>query len=254
MCLIVIILDRVAWVWKGSGENRLWLVLGATVVFAVLAYLVHGVTRSGAIAGAVVCFVLFATAGPGAFLVLLVLFALTWAATRMGQARKERFGTAERGAGRSGSQVLANLGTAAACALLYGLQGTAGWLLVMSSALSEVAADTVSSEYGQAFRNSAVLITTLETVPAGTDGGITLAGTLAGTLAATLVAGSALLCGLISARGLGISIAAAVVGMLADSYLGAGLERRGALNNDGVNFLGTVAAASFSIVFLRFYP
>jgi uncharacterized protein (TIGR00297 family) len=253
MCLIVIILDRVAWAWEGSGEHRLWLALGATGVFAVLGYVVHGVTRSGAIAGAAVCFVLFVTAGPGAFLVLLVLFALTWVATRIGRAHKERLGTAERGAGRSGSQVLANLVTAAGCAILYGLQGTTGLLLVMTSALSEAAADTVSSEYGQAFRKSAVLITTLETVPAGTDGGITLAGTLAGTVAATLVAGTALLCGLISARGLGVSIGAALVGMLVDSYLGAGLERRGVLNNDGVNLLGTLAAASFSIIFLRFF-
>ena len=254
MCLIVIVLDCGAWAWEGSGEHRLWLALGATVVFAVLAFVVRGVTRSGAIAGAAVCFALLATAGPGAFLVLLVLFALTWAATRLGRARKERLGTAEPGAGRSGSQVLANLGVAAGCAILYGLRGTAGLLLVMTSALAEVAADTVSSEYGQACRKNALLITTLETVPAGTDGGITLAGTLAGTLAATLVAGTALLCTLISARGLGISIGAALVGMFADSYLGAGLERRGVLDNDGVNLLGTLAAASFSIILLKFCP
>jgi len=252
MCLIVIILDCAAWVFEGTGEQRLWLALGATVVFAVLGYVVRGVTRSGAIAGAAVCFLLLASAGPGAFLVLLVLFALTWVATRLGRARKERLGTAERGTGRSGSQVLANLGAAAGCAILYGLRGTPGLLLMMTSALAEAAADTLSSEYGQAFRKSAVLITTLETVPAGTDGGITLAGTLAGTLAASWVAGTAFVCTLISARGLGISIGAALVGMFADSFLGAGLERRGVLDNDGVNLLGTLVAASFSILLLKF--
>jgi uncharacterized membrane protein len=38
--------------------------------------------------------------------------------------------------------------------------------------------------------------------------------------------------------------------MLLDSYLGAGLERRGRLNNDAVNFIGTVAAAALAVVFL----
>jgi uncharacterized membrane protein len=42
---------------------------------------------------------------------------------------------------------------------------------------------------------------------------------------------------------LGISIAGALAGMLTDSYLGALLERRNLLNNDAVNFLGTLAAA-----------
>ena len=32
--------------------------------------------------------------------------------------------------------------------------------------------------------------------------------------------------------------------MIADSFLGAGLERRGLVNNDLVNFLGTLMAAA----------
>jgi len=42
---------------------------------------------------------------------------------------------------------------------------------------------------------------------------------------------------------LGISAVTAVLGMIADSYLGASLQRRGMLNNDSVNFLSTLLSA-----------
>jgi uncharacterized membrane protein len=51
------------------------------------------------------------------------------------------------------------------------------------------------------------------------------------------------LAGLVPIRRLAISIAAAIAGMVADSYLGALLERRALLNNDAVNLLGTLIAA-----------
>jgi uncharacterized membrane protein len=47
---------------------------------------------------------------------------------------------------------------------------------------------------------------------------------------------------------LGISVMAAVLGMIADSYLGASLQRRGILNNDSVNFLSTLLSAVVAFV------
>jgi len=44
-----------------------------------------------------------------------------------------------------------------------------------------------------------------------------------------------------------ISGLGAVFGLLFDSVLGATLERRGWLNNDGVNFLSTASAAGFAL-------
>jgi uncharacterized membrane protein len=42
---------------------------------------------------------------------------------------------------------------------------------------------------------------------------------------------------------LATSAAAAVLGMIVDSFLGAWLERRHLINNDSVNFLSTLVAA-----------
>src|SRR5256885_14251530 len=90
-----------------------------TLLFAALGRFVRGVPTGGAVAGGVVCFGLLWAAGFSAFAALLTVFLLTWIATRLGYSRKQRLGTAEARAGRDALQVLANLGTAAACSLLY---------------------------------------------------------------------------------------------------------------------------------------
>jgi len=243
-------LTRISAGWWAITPVRFEIVCAVTVAFAGLGYLIRGVSRSGAVAGAAVCFALFAAAGPGGFAALFSLFVVTWLATRMGHARKLRLGTAEASAGRTARQVFANLGIASGCALLYASLGLKAFFLAMTAALAEAAADTVSSEFGQAFSESAWLITTFESVPAGTDGGITLAGTAAGMGAAVVVSLACTLTGLVPMRRLWVAVACGVLGMLLDSYLGARFERRGRLNNDAVNFIGTAAAAALAGVFL----
>ena len=103
-----------------SPAHRWWpsLLLGGllTLVFAALARWLRGVTNSGAVAGAVCCFVLYVGAGPAAVVGLIAVFALAWITTRLGYHRKQKLGVAERREGRNAFQVLANLGVATACA------------------------------------------------------------------------------------------------------------------------------------------
>jgi uncharacterized protein (TIGR00297 family) len=224
------------------GSHPLWIVALVTVLFASLARFLRGVSLSGAVAGGVVCFVLYAAAGPGAFILLALLFILTWGATRLGYQRKQKLGTAEKKEGRTAAQVLANVGVAAACAAAYHWRGNIVFLLAMCAALSEAAADTVSSEIGQTSSREARLITNWRRVPAGTNGGISIAGTLAGVGAALLITVTGIFTGLISRHELLSSCVAAFAGMICDSYLGATLEWQGLLNNNAVNFLGTLTA------------
>ena len=237
-------LTRVADTGLGPGLGRqLWTAGAVTVVFTLFARCLRGVSVSGAIAGAAVCFVLYAGAGPGAFAALVSVFALTWVTTRLGYHRKQKLGTAQNREGRTASQVLANLAVAASCAALLTVTQRAVFLLAACAALSEAAADTVSSELGQARSEKARLITTWEEVSAGTDGGVSWAGTFAGLAAAALVTLICVLTRVLPLRWFAASIAGAVCGMVADSYLGASLERREVLNNNWVNFLGTLVAA-----------
>lgn len=237
-------------------EYQLLLGLVLSITFARLAWRMRGVTRSGAIAGSAVCFVFFTGAGWPAFAGLVAVFLLAWISTRIGYRRKVRLGTAESRQGRKASQVFANLSIAAVCALLHGIHPYSTlwgeiFALGMVAAFAEAAADTVSSEIGQ-MQTHARMITTLKKVPSGTDGGISPLGTFAGLLAAVLVT---LLCHVVHLaqwRGVAVAIAAAILGMFIDSLLGALLERRGVLNNDSVNFLGTLLAASAAVLFAVF--
>jgi uncharacterized protein (TIGR00297 family) len=221
-----------------------------SVVFAALARLVRGVTVGGAIAGAGICCLLYVGTGLGGFLVLVTVFALTWLGTRFGYRRKEKLGTAERSDGRTALQALANLAVAAGCAGLSVVTARKEVLLLaVSAALSEAAADTVSSEVGQARNADARLISSWAVVPAGTNGGVSWTGTVAGIAAAAFVSLVSVLTGLIPLKWLGVSIVGAVAGMFADSFLGALFERQKVLNNDAVNFLGTLIAAILASLF-----
>lgn len=240
LLVIAVWFDRFAFILAGK---RLSLVLAITLGFALAARLARGVSTSGAVAGAVVAFIM-AGRDLRIFATLFLVFFITFAATRLGMLRKRQLKTAEAEDGRSASQVMANLGVAA---LVLAIPNVGAAYLLALAALAEVAADTTSSEIGTAFSARTVLITTGKIVPPGTDGGISLSGTLAGILAALITAGCAAALGLVTVSAAMLAASAGVAGMLVDSLLGASVERRGYLNNDLVNLLSTAAAACIAI-------
>jgi uncharacterized protein (TIGR00297 family) len=231
----------------GRDGRSLWFCLLVTLAFALLAFSVRAVSLFGAVAGAAVCFVLSAAAGVPALAALIAVFAMAWLSTKIGYQEKLKFGTAEKIGGRNALQVLANLGVAAICATFFAFTGRPIFLLAIAASLSEAAADTVSSEVGQLSNEKTRLITTLREVPAGTDGGVTVLGTVSGLAAAIVVSAVCALGGMVPWKRIAIPILTALCGTLADSFLGALLERRKLLNNDLVNFLGTLVAALIAI-------
>lgn len=225
--------------------GKFWIPAFISLIFAAFGRAVRGVTATGAMAGSLACFALLVAAGPSGFAALLAVFILTWLSTRVGYGRKQSQGTAERRAGRSASQVFANLGVACFCAILYATVWRDPRLLIaLGAALAEAAADTVSSEIGQAIGGVPRLVTNWNPVSAGTNGAVTLAGTAAGVAGAIAVS----LTGIVAWRSAPICAAAGVLGMMADSFLGATLERRGILGNNAVNFSSTAIAAAIALV------
>ncbi len=194
------------------------------------------------LAGGAVAFI-FASRDLRLFWTLLAVFVVTLAATRVGRQRKQHLRIAEREPGRSASQVMANLALASLILVFPSFHYAS---LLALAALAELAADTASSELGTALPGKTVLITTLKPVTPGIDGGVSLGGTLAGVTAALIVAACATLLRLATWPQMFIIAGAGTTGMLADSLIGALLERNGYLNNDTVNLLGTIVASGMA--------
>ncbi len=228
--------------WAASPE-RIAIAAAVTLGFAALARALRGVNRSGAVGGGVSCFLLFAGAGPAAFAALAALFVMTWLSTHLGHGRKLALGIAERREGRNAWQVLANLAVATFCAATFSATGNRAWLIAALAALSEAATDTVASEIGQSLGPEPRLITTWQRVATGTDGGTTIVGSFAGLVAGIVVTGVGAAGGMIPWSKVWIPVAAGFTGMLIDGLLGATLQRRGRISNQGVNFVSTIAAA-----------
>jgi len=219
------------------------------LLFAVAARMMGSVTDGGAIVGIVVAFVLILTAGFAGFLPLLALFLLTVFATRWGRRRKERLGLAERPGGRTAAQVLANLAVSAGCALpvVWFTDFRELLLGAAMAGLAEAAADTVSSEAGQAVASNAYLIVGLRSAPIGTNGAISLPGTVSGILAACVMAWVSGACGVVGWSWTPVIAIAGAAGMMIDSLLGATWENSGRIGNDTVNFVSTAFAADLAL-------
>jgi len=228
---------------SGPGVLRIGIFASISLLFSIFGRLVRGVTGGGAIAGAAVCFLLLWAAEGRGFLALVTVFLLTWLSTRAGYARKQGLGTAEASSGRNALQVVANLGTAAACAALYTQVGSPRVFLAMAAALAEPAADTVASEIGQAVGGAPRMITSWRKAKPGANGAISAMGTAAGAAAALAVA--LVFCAWGGPGGFSVVVIAfsAIAGMIADSVLGATLEGPRRLGNNAVNFLSTLLAA-----------
>ena len=243
-----------------AGATRLPAILpalgrpcaAAVAVNALLALLFRWtgtVDRSGMVAGFLVGTATWTFAGPGAFAILIAFFVLGSATTRLGRRRKERLGVAQEKKGaRSARHAIANCGVAVYLALLAAVApAPALWLLAFVAAYATATFDTVSSEIGQAWGGRPVMITTLRSVPVGTDGAVSLVGTLAGFGGAAVIAGLSTALGLLPAAQIAVVLVAAFIGSSADSLLGATLERRGLLDNEAVNFSNTLVGALAAI-------
>jgi uncharacterized protein (TIGR00297 family) len=208
------------------------------------------VTDGGAMAGVVAAFVLMLAGGFAGFIPLLTLFLLTVISTRWGYERKQRLGVAERRRGRSASQVTANLAAATACALpvIWFPELSQLMLVGAMAALAEAAADTVSSEVGQATARGAYMITDFRDVPIGTNGAISVEGTISGCVAASIVSWVGATSGLVDWRWTPVIAFAGIGGMFLDSVLGATWENAGKIGNDTVNFVSTIFAADVALI------
>lgn len=215
------------------------------VALSVGAYLDDAMTVSGASAGALLSYVVLVAGGVGWFVVLGVFVFTGSATTKYGRDRKEEIGLADHDSGRGFRNVFANGSVAFVAVVVHAVSSSptveSFALLGFVGCMATATADTASSEIGSVAGNPR-LITTLERVPPGTDGGVSWQGEVITFAASVAVGVVAYAVGILSIEYAAVAALGGIVGAHADSVLGATVEGW-ILDNEGVNFSACAVGA-----------
>jgi uncharacterized protein (TIGR00297 family) len=193
------------------------------------------------------------------YVVVLFYFLVGSTVTRVGMEQKEAEGIAEKRSGARGPEnVWGSALTAALCALgilvvpTFKVEtGLITYLLVLGyvASFSTKLSDTCASEIGKAYGKQTYLITTLQAVPRGTEGAISLEGTLAGVVGSTAIAFLGWGVGMINLPGVVFCVIAAFIATNLESVIGATLQAQiDWLTNEVVNIVNTLIGAISAIL------
>lgn len=196
--------------------------LGASAFVAAAAWAGGALTSGGAVAAGVIGTAVLSGAGWSGALVLGVFFLPSTLIGRLAGGHRSAGDT--KGERRDAVQVFANGWAAALGALLEPIAPGLG-LWIVTGSLAAAAADTWATSVGALSRSNPRNLITFQPVPPGSSGGVTVVGCLGAATGALSVA----LAGSMAGGGgalLGAGTAIGFVGMLLDSWLGAGLQGR----------------------------
>ncbi|MEG5060315.1 TIGR00297 family protein [Microcoleus sp. A2-C5] len=235
-------------------------------------------TPAGQLHGWLLGVIIWGSLGWQGYAVVMFYFLVGSGVTRIGKAQKEAEGIAEKRSGTRGPEnVWGSALTAATCAvgvLALSILGDTGGILgdtgnflgdtgkmpvsqdLISLLLLGYAAsfctklsDTCASEIGKAYGKHTFLITTLQPVPRGTEGAVSLEGTIAGIVGSILMALVSWAVGLIDLTGILVCVIAAFIATNIESVIGATVQSKLEwLTNEVVNFFNTLIGAIAAIV------
>ncbi len=222
-------------------------------IIILIAHKLPFLTSEGWFHAGILGTILLGCIGWNAWLAVAFYLLLGTVVTKIGFSFKKAKGIAEGRGGRRGPEnVWGSAATGAFLALIYKLLNGSGEYLIFigfASSFSAKLADTFGSEIGKRWGRRTYLISTLNPVPAGTDGAISLEGTVASFVGSSLM-------GLImyylyflpSLISLFIVIFSAFIATLMESFFGAFFQHRIKwMSNELVNFIQTIFASILSM-------
>ncbi|WP_292461237.1 TIGR00297 family protein [Methanothermococcus sp.] len=224
--------------------------ISSLIIVLVLAYAIKKkgfLDNCGILCSSAMAFIILMGTNLNWLIIMVCFLVFGSLVSKVGYSKKNCMGMGE--CKRTIKNVLANGALAVLIVLLY-IFGIIDYNIALFGYIGSISAatsDTFSSELGVLSNETPRLITTLEKVEKGTDGGVSIYGTFAGIVGAFLI-------GLISSilfnnyNLIWIGTISGIVGNLSDSLFGALLERRGIFNNEHVNFTCTLMGSLCAIM------
>ncbi len=225
--------------------------LAFALLLGYLAYVAGIADTSGLLSATLVGVLIIAFTNVWWFLLLLTFYLLGGGFTKYKYEYKKSLGIAQgKGGARGYRNVFSNSIVAIAASICYTIfpQESYLFLYIYLGSVATATGDTLASEVGTTYKGSPRMITTLKKVEPGTDGGVSTLGETAALLGSLVIAIFAILFGVIEVNpirlcliGMAIVAVSGFVGTNIDSLLGATLQQRGILSNNGVNVASTIA-------------
>lgn len=217
-----------------------------TLVIGYIVYEARIMDITGVMSGAIMGILVITFTDIRWFMILMVFFTLGGIFTRYKYEYKKSLDIAQIGM-RNYSNVLGNGLVALAAAICSKVYNDPIFLVAFLGAVATATADTLATEIGETYKKPAFLITTLEPVPHGTSGGVSMLGELSALLASVCIGIIAILMGMIANSVMMVVVASVLIGGFIatniDSVLGATLENKGILTNSTVNLFATFFGA-----------
>ena len=209
-------------------------------------------TRNGWISAGALGTILWGCMGFLGWMSVVIYLILGSLVTKVGFKYKQNIGIAEKRGGRRGPEnVWGSAATGVIFAIMIKLNIINQSILQVGFAASFAAklADTFGSEIGKRFGSNTFLITTLQKVKKGTEGGISLEGTFASLCGSCLMSYFMLVLRVISTKShFFIVLISGFIATIAESVIGAKFQEKYKLTNEFVNFIQTTLSSLISIV------
>ncbi|WP_237705948.1 DUF92 domain-containing protein [Methanocella conradii] len=249
------------------GAAEIVIAVTFPLIIGMASYKLAAADLSGALAGVLSGLLMILFGGIGWFVLLLVFFFMGTIFTKYKYAYKLAVGAAQPKEGSRGYRnVFGNCLVPLVLVVAYGAIGDfkapllgevdrAAFIIGYLGAMATATADTLASEIGSTYRGQPRMITTLKRVSAGTDGAVSVLGEAAALFGAAAIALVAIPMGVAgpdAAATIILTMLGGFVGTNVDSVLGATLQRKRLLTNEGVNFFATLAGGALSMALYLF--
>jgi uncharacterized protein (TIGR00297 family) len=224
--------------------QRILLICIFALVLGIGAYFAKAADSDAVLSETIVCLLVILFAGLSWFILLLAFYLLGGAFTRYGYSHKHKLGIAQSHGGRRGyKNVYSNSLVPLVLAICYGVYSNDVFIFAFIASVATANGDTLASEIGETSRSKPRMITTLKETEPGVDGGVTPLGEAASLAGAIIIGLLATGMGMAGVFGIVVAAIGGFLGTNFDSLLGATMQSRGLLSNNGVNLVATAFGA-----------